>query len=82
MTKDYHRITPYPLRLEAELRKQLDKASKKESRSLHAEIVHRLTASFDAPDNNNSELAELIRQIIKEELPLFLSPETPKAIKK
>ena len=43
---DRHQQKPYPLRMPDELRTRLEDASKKGSRSLHAEIIARLEASF------------------------------------
>jgi hypothetical protein len=40
------RTTPYPLRMPDELRVKLEKAAQAKARSLHAEIVTRLAASF------------------------------------
>ena len=47
MTSDRHSISPYPLRLDAELRGQLEKSAKSVGRSLHAEIVARLEKSLN-----------------------------------
>lgn len=44
--KDRHAITPYPIRMPPELRTQLEEAAKEGNRSLHAEIIARLQASF------------------------------------
>jgi len=41
------RVVPYPLRMPDELRTRLEEAAKAGSRSLHAEIVQRLEASFE-----------------------------------
>lgn len=40
------RTTPYPLRMHDDLRTKLEESAKAGSRSLHAEIVARLEASF------------------------------------
>lgn len=45
--KDRHAITPYPIRMPPELRTQLEEAAKEGNRSLHAEIIARLQASFE-----------------------------------
>lgn len=45
--KDRHAITPYPIRMPPELRTQLEEAAKGGNRSLHAEIIARLQASFE-----------------------------------
>lgn len=43
------RTTPYPLRMHDDLRAKLEESAKAGSRSLHAEIVARLEASFTRP---------------------------------
>lgn len=43
---DRHQISPYPIRMPAQLRDQLEESARKGSRSLHAEIISRLTESF------------------------------------
>ena len=80
MSKDKKRITPYPLRLAPELRERLNKSSKENSRSLHAEILHILSNHFDAEqviieaiENDdpkvtnilNSKIAELIDDMLE-----------------
>lgn len=53
------RTTPYPLRMPDELRAQLEGAAKNGSRSLHAEIVARLQATFRDPTPKHTfELVE------------------------
>nr|WP_288356600.1 Arc family DNA-binding protein [uncultured Pseudomonas sp.] len=42
---DRHSISPYPIRMPAELREHLEKSAKDGNRSLHAEIISRLEAS-------------------------------------
>ncbi|MFP5422649.1 MAG: Arc family DNA-binding protein [Gammaproteobacteria bacterium] len=44
---DRHVLPPYSLRMPDDLRKQLEVASKQTKRSLNAEIVARLEASFE-----------------------------------
>jgi hypothetical protein len=39
--------TPYPIRMPERLRAMLTKSAEQGNRSLHAEIIARLTASFD-----------------------------------
>lgn len=64
-----HRITPYPLRLNPELRKKLETIAKENGRSLNAEITLRIEATFsNSRTSNNNELTETIRSIIREEL--------------
>lgn len=43
---DRHSISPYPIRMPSDLRERLEQAAKQGSRSLHAEIIARLEASF------------------------------------
>lgn len=43
---DRHVISPYPIRMPQELRDRLEKSAKDGSRSLHAEIIGRLQASY------------------------------------
>ena len=47
---DRHQQKPYPLRMPDDLRAKLEDAAKEGSRSLHAEIVARLQASFTPPE--------------------------------
>jgi signal transduction histidine kinase len=49
------RMTPYPLRMPDELRESLEAASASGNRSLHAEIISRLQASFE-PANQSGEI--------------------------
>lgn len=62
MTSDRHNIAPYPLRLQPEVRARLEAAAKESGRSLHAEIVARLEASFDV-NANTTALAALAYRI-------------------
>ncbi len=45
-SSDRTTTAPYPVRLPDTLRKQLAASARRESRSLHAEIIARLAASF------------------------------------
>lgn len=47
MTTDRHKISPYPVRMEDQLRQKLEASALAEGRSLHAEIIRRLEISFD-----------------------------------
>jgi len=47
---DRHQIQPYPIRMPPELRERLENSAKSGNRSLHAEIVARLQASFAEPN--------------------------------
>jgi hypothetical protein len=44
---DRHVISPYPIRMPSELRQRLEESAKQGARSLHAEIISRLEASYD-----------------------------------
>ncbi|WP_152690447.1 Arc family DNA-binding protein [Pseudomonas fluorescens] len=65
---DRHQISPYPIRMPAELRDQLEESARKGSRSLHAEIISRLTASFSPrtlDDVHTAKAAELDGEIAR-----------------
>ena len=65
---DRHQISPYPIRMPAELRDQLEESARKGSRSLHAEIISRLTTSFSPRTLDEVEVAkadELDREIAR-----------------
>ncbi|WP_046382712.1 Arc family DNA-binding protein [Pseudomonas veronii] len=65
---DRHQISPYPIRMPAELREQLEESARKGSRSLHAEIISRLTTSFSPRTLDEVEVAkadELDREIAR-----------------
>lgn len=65
-------ITPFPLRLEPELRKILEQSARENDRSLQAEIIARLMASAgfqNEPDkNNHSEMRRVALEVVREEL--------------
>lgn len=71
---DRHQIAPYPIRMPAELRAQLEDAAKAGNRSLHAEIIARLQSTFAAPTEEEAiaqpTLAKLMKDVesIKERL--------------
>jgi hypothetical protein len=65
---DRHVISPYPVRMPQELREQLEESARKGSRSLHAEILSRLTSSFSPRTLDEVEVAkaaELDREIAR-----------------
>ena len=69
------RITPYPLRIPPDLREALTKASKENSRSLHAEILHILSSYFDIEkqiiegvENNDAHTKKLLKDTFLEML--------------
>lgn len=49
-------IAPFGLRMQEDLRKQLEESAAESGRSLNAEIVHRLQASFEIGDNKTLHL--------------------------
>lgn len=65
---DRHVISPYPVRMPPELRELLEESAKSGSRSLHAEIISRLTESF-APktldDVAHAKATDLDREIAR-----------------
>lgn len=52
---DRHQISPYPIRMPHHLREQLEAAATEGNRSLHAEIVARLQASFERDESEERE---------------------------
>lgn len=46
------RIAPYGLRMPPELKERVEAAAKANNRSMNAEIVSRLAATFDVPSKN------------------------------
>jgi hypothetical protein len=65
-------ITPYPLRLEPDLRKHLEEVAAQNGRSLHAEIVACLSAASGHKSDTEKADEERIRAIaldvVREEL--------------
>ena len=62
-------IKPYPLRLEPEIRKQLERIAKDNGRSLNTEIAMRLKQSLaedDAEKITEEEVRKIAREIYKE----------------
>lgn len=47
---DRHSISPYPIRMPHDLRERLEASAKSGNRSLHAEIIARLAASYADED--------------------------------
>jgi len=71
MAKNTHRITPYPLRLEADLRVQLEEIAKDNGRSLNTEIAMRLKSSLDFNKDSfltEKEVRRIAKELIREEL--------------
>lgn len=71
---DRHTISPYPLRMPAELRAALEQASVEAGRSLHAEILAKLEAALQL--DRNALPAELLESIaLQASLTLALARE-------
>ncbi len=69
MSKEDNRFHPYPIRLTKELREQLEAAAKAAGRSLNAEMLLRLEASFLELSKDEQPLtAAQVRELIREEL--------------
>ncbi|MDQ5769566.1 Arc family DNA-binding protein [Thiothrix subterranea] len=69
MSKEDQRIHPYPVRLTKELREKLDTAAKAAGRSLNAEMLLRLEASFSELSTDDQPMtAAQVRELIREEL--------------
>lgn len=67
MSTEDNRVHPYPVRLTVELRAKLDKAAKEAGRSLNAEMLRRLEASFHE-EKVNVLTEERVKELIQEEL--------------
>ena len=50
------RTTPYPVRLPKDLRRSLEQSAASHNRSLHAEIIHRLSESLHMDDLNTTDV--------------------------
>lgn len=71
MSNDKQQVNPYPIRLTKELRERLEEAAKVSGRSLNAEMLLRLEASFVVmEDVKTLEPAQVleVRRIVQEEL--------------
>ncbi len=69
MSKEPQQVNPYPIRLTKELREKLDTAAKAAGRSLNAEMLLRLEASFlELPTDDQPMTAAQVRELIREEL--------------
>lgn len=62
---DRHTISPYPIRMPAELRAELEQSAKDGSRSLHAEIISRLEDSFLPQRPASVDIPEAIRLLMQ-----------------
>ena len=69
---DKKTLTPFPLRLEPELRKVLEQSAREHDRSLQAEIVARLIASTglkcDSEKDNDEHMRRVALEVVREEL--------------
>ncbi len=71
MSKEDSRVHPYPIRLTPELRGKLEESARASGRSLNAEMLLRLDASFvDTTDIQALSPAQVleVRRIVREEL--------------
>jgi len=68
MNIESHRIPPFPLRLEPEIRTKLEKIARANGRSLNSELSLRIQSTLEQVEADNSNLGNLIRSIIREEL--------------
>lgn len=65
---DKRTVSPFPLRLEPDIRKALDDFARQNGRSLQAEITARLLESMGLQSNEERKEEERIRRIVQEEL--------------
>ena len=65
---DKRTVSPFPLRLEPDIRKALEDCARQNEHSLQAEITARLLESMGLQDNKEKKEEERIRRIIQEEL--------------
>lgn len=63
---DRHSISPYPIRMPIELRERLEQSAKDGNRSLHAEILARLSETLTAKQSLPMSLFDLIEAVFKE----------------
>lgn len=71
MSNESQQVNPYPIRLTPELKVKLQASAKANGRSLNAEMLLRLEASFAEPKPLAAESGlteERIREIVREEL--------------
>ena len=69
MTTRQYKHPQINLRIPKELKKAIEEATKATHRSMNAEIIARLESTFNTENHqNNNELLELMREVIKEEL--------------
>ena len=75
MKKETQQVSPYPIRLTAELKEKLKESAKRNGRSLNAEMLIRLDASFnqnteqhfiDSIDVDKQNTKKYLKQLIQE----------------
>ena len=66
---DRHQVTPYPLRMEQELRDRIAEAAKNNNRSMNAEIVSRLEQTFGQQFvlRTSEEIRDYAKKIFEEQ---------------
>lgn len=68
MKNEPQQIAPYSVRMEPTIRQALEESARQNSRSLHAEIIVRLTQSLKMDITSESPLTESrVREIVREE---------------
>lgn len=68
MNDEPQQIAPYSVRMEPALRKALEDSAKENSRSLHAEIILRLSQSVGTQKAEEKPLTESkVREIVQDE---------------
>lgn len=65
---DKRTVSPFPLRLEPDIRKALEDCARQNERSLQAEITARLLESMGLQSNEERKEEDRIRRIVLEEL--------------
>ena len=65
----------YPIRPSAELRAKLEEAARVAGRSLHAEIISRLEASFQTAETVDGLPRDVLRDVVIEELENYLNKD-------
>jgi len=78
-------ITPYPLRLESDLRKRLEEVAAQNGRSLHAEIIACLSVASghksDAEKADEEKIRAIALEIVRNELSKAgLVPDAPENV--
>lgn len=66
MTNEKKRITPFPLRLPPDLRKELELSAEENTRSLNAEILYILSNRFGIDPNSKEEEKKRFEKVVIE----------------